>query len=69
MAARAYPGPSWADEGLINAGFEAGAVGEAPPGWILTTPKYRATIAADGQPPAARDLDAFPGFTGGVFVG
>jgi hypothetical protein len=31
---------------------------------------YRgAEIAPDGQPPAARELDAFPGFTGGVFVG
>jgi hypothetical protein len=60
LCASPFPGPSRAGEGLKNPGFEAGAVGEAPPGWTLRNPKYRATIAADGPKEGRRSVSIAP---------
>ena len=60
LCASPFPGPSWADEGLKNPGFEAGAVGEHPPGWTLRNPKYGATIAADGPKEGRRSVVIAP---------
>lgn len=42
-----FPVLASADAGLINPGFEAGAIGEAPPGWVMTSPTSRATVVED----------------------
>ncbi len=53
--------PASADAGLKNPGFEEGAVGEAPPGWALTTPGSVARVVEDDPKEGTRCLRVGPG--------
>ncbi|HVK08994.1 MAG TPA: hypothetical protein VM597_09485, partial [Gemmataceae bacterium] len=44
-------------------------VGDGTGAGSRVTGYFGSAIPADGTPPAAFGFDAFPGFTGGVFVG